>query len=39
VAEFAPLDAYVKRCEARPAFQAALRNQMEGYARNEPAVA
>ncbi|MBU6488461.1 MAG: glutathione S-transferase family protein [Burkholderiales bacterium] len=39
VAEFAPLDAYVKRCEARPAFQAALRNQMEGYARNEPAAA
>ncbi|TAM55284.1 MAG: glutathione S-transferase family protein [Paraburkholderia sp.] len=39
VAEFSPLDAYVKRCEARPAFQAALRNQMEGYARNEPAAA
>ncbi|MEO8998442.1 MAG: glutathione S-transferase family protein [Rhodanobacter sp.] len=37
--EFPLLDAYVKRCEARPAFQAALRNQMGGYARNEPIAA
>lgn len=39
VGEYPLLDAYVKRCEARPAFQAALRNQMEGYALNEPATA
>jgi len=39
VAEFPLLDAYVKRCEARPAFEAALRNQAEGYALNEPATA
>lgn len=36
VAQYARLDAYVKRCEARPAFQAALRDQMNGYALNEP---
>lgn len=39
LAGFPLLDAYVKRCEARPAFQAALRNQMVGYARNEPVAA
>jgi glutathione S-transferase len=36
VAEFPVLDAYVKRCEARPAFQKALRDQMADYARNAP---
>jgi glutathione S-transferase len=39
VAEFPVLDAYVKRCEARPAFQKALRSQMADYARNAPAAA
>jgi glutathione S-transferase len=39
VAEFPVLDAYVKRCEARPAFQKALRDQMAEYARNTPAAA
>jgi glutathione S-transferase len=39
VAGFPLLDAYVKRCEARPAFQAALRSQMAGYVRNEPVAA
>lgn len=39
VAGFPPLDAYVKRCEARPAFQAALSDQMTGYARNAPVAA
>lgn len=39
VAAFPPLDAYVKRCEARPAFQAALRSQMTDYARNTPVAA
>lgn len=34
VAEFPVLDAYVKRCEARPAFQKALGEQMADYARN-----
>jgi glutathione S-transferase len=34
VAGFPTLDAYLKRCEARPAFQAALRDQMTGYERN-----
>jgi len=34
VARFAVLDKYVKRCEARPAFQKALRDQLAGYARN-----
>jgi glutathione S-transferase len=36
-AESPVLDAYVKRCEARPAFQKALRDQMANYARNTPA--
>ncbi|HKZ09854.1 MAG TPA: glutathione S-transferase family protein [Rhodanobacteraceae bacterium] len=31
---FPTLDAYLKRCEARPAFQAALRDQLAGYERN-----
>lgn len=39
VAGLPPLDAYVKRCEARPAFQAALRNQMAGYAHHAAAAA
>ena len=39
VAGFPLLDAYVKRCEARPAFKAALRDQMADYARNEPVAA
>jgi glutathione S-transferase len=39
VAGFPRLDAYVKRCEARPAFQKALRDQMADYARNEPVAA
>jgi glutathione S-transferase len=34
VAGFSVLDAYVKRCEARPAFQKALSDQMAGYTRN-----
>ena len=36
VADFPVLDAYVNRCEARPAFQKALRDQMADYARNAP---
>jgi glutathione S-transferase len=39
VAEFPVLDAYLKRCEARPAFQKALRDQLTGYARNAPVAA
>jgi glutathione S-transferase len=39
VAEFPELDAYVKRCEARSAFQKALRNQMADYARHAPVAA
>jgi glutathione S-transferase len=39
VAGFPPLGAYVERCEARPAFQAALRDQTAGYARNAPLAA
>ena len=39
VAEFPALDAYVKRCEARPAFQKVLRDQMADYARHEPVAA
>lgn len=37
VAEFANLDAYVKRGEARPAFQRALGDQLAVYAANQPA--
>lgn len=39
LARFPSLVAYVERCEARPAFDAALRNQLDGYARNEPVAA
>ncbi|KYF71228.1 glutathione S-transferase family protein [Sorangium cellulosum] len=39
VTELPVLDAYVKRCEARPAFQRALRDQMADYARNAPVAA
>jgi Glutathione S-transferase len=39
VAGFPTLDAYVKRCEARPAFQTALRGQIADYARNAPIAA
>ncbi|MPZ40505.1 MAG: hypothetical protein GEU95_21130 [Rhizobiales bacterium] len=39
VAQFPVLDAYVKRCEAQPAFQKALRDQMADYARNAPVAA
>ncbi|MGK3971353.1 glutathione S-transferase family protein [Sorangium sp. So ce118] len=39
VAEFRVLDAYVKRCEERPAFQKALREQMADFARNAPVAA
>ncbi|MHB1059919.1 MAG: glutathione S-transferase family protein [Rhodanobacter sp.] len=34
VAGFPLLDAYVRRCEARPAFQKALHDQLADYARN-----
>ena len=36
VAQFPNLDAFVKRAEARPAFQRALADQMAVYAANEP---
>jgi glutathione S-transferase len=39
VAGFPVLDAYLKRCEARPAFQKALSDQMADYARNAPLAA
>jgi glutathione S-transferase len=39
VAGFSVLDAYVKRCETRPAFQKALSDQMADYARNAPVAA
>jgi len=39
VARIAVLDNYVKRCEARPAFQKALRDQLADYARNAPVAA
>jgi glutathione S-transferase len=39
VAEFPVVDACVRRCEARPAFQKALRDQMADYARNAPVAA
>jgi glutathione S-transferase len=39
VARFAPLHIYVERCEARPAFQRALGDQLAGYARNAPVAA
>jgi glutathione S-transferase len=34
VAEFPLLDAYLKRCEARPAFQKALNDQLADFARD-----
>ena len=34
LAEFPSLEAYVKRCEARPAFRGALREQIAGYERH-----
>jgi glutathione S-transferase len=39
VAGFSVLDRYVKCCEARPAFQKALSDQMADYERNAPAAA
>jgi glutathione S-transferase len=36
IAEFPNLAAYVARCEARPAFQRALADQVAEFARNEP---
>lgn len=39
LAGFPTLDAYVKRCEARPAFKEALRDQMAGYALHAPVAA
>ena len=39
VAEFPKVDAYLKRCEARPAFQQALGDQMADFARSEAVAA
>jgi glutathione S-transferase len=39
VASFPVVDAYLKRCEARPAFQKALRDQMAGYVGAAPVAA
>jgi len=39
VSEFPPIEHYLKRCESRPAFQAAERNQQAGYMRNAPVAA
>jgi glutathione S-transferase len=39
VAGSSVLDAYVKRCEGRSAFQKALRDQLADYARNTPVAA
>ena len=39
VAGFPVVDAYLKRCEARPAFHKALAEQMADYARNTPLAA
>lgn len=39
VAKFPVLDAYVRRCEARPAFQKAVRDQLADYARHEAVAA
>ena len=36
VAGFSNLDAYVKRGEARPAFQRALTDQLAAFAANQP---
>jgi len=39
IAEIPTLNAYCRRCEARPAFQKALAGQLAAYAGNEPAYA
>jgi glutathione S-transferase len=39
VAQYPALDAYLKRCEARPAFQKALSGQMADFARDTPVAA
>lgn len=39
LAAFPVLDAYVDRCESRPAFQRALHRQLADYARNTPVAA
>ncbi|QNA84696.1 glutathione S-transferase family protein [Sphingomonas sp. So64.6b] len=39
VAEFPVVDAYLRRCEARPAFQRALNSQLAAYAQNIPVAA
>lgn len=39
VAEFPAVDAYLKRCEARPAFQKALRDHMADFERDTPVAA
>lgn len=39
IAGFPTVDAYVERCQARPAFQRALASQMADYAANEPVAA
>jgi glutathione S-transferase len=39
VAEISTLHAYCRRCEARPAFQKALADQLAAFAGNEPAYA
>jgi glutathione S-transferase len=39
VAEFPAVDTYLKRCEARPAFQKALSAQMADYERHAPVAA
>jgi glutathione S-transferase len=39
VAEFPAVDAYLKRCEARPAFQKALSGQMADFERDTPVAA
>jgi glutathione S-transferase len=39
VAAFPEVEAYVQRCQARPAFRKALSEQIAGYARNEPVAA
>jgi glutathione S-transferase len=39
VAQFPAVDAYLKRCEARPAFQKALSGQMADFERDTPVAA
>jgi glutathione S-transferase len=38
LSQFSVLQAYRRRCEARPAFQKALADQMAAFARNAPSV-